>query len=66
MNKRFILLSSIVLFTACPTLPSFADYSTSTEAYETSPVGKIEFAPENLPPNATFDSKSALNFSIHI
>jgi outer membrane protein insertion porin family len=61
MNNRFILLSSIVLFTACPTLPSFADYSTSTEAYESTSVGKIEFTPENLPPNATFDSKSALN-----
>lgn len=60
MNNRFILLSSLVLFTATPSLPSFAAAS-STEAYESTTVGQIEITTENLPPNATFEAKTALN-----
>lgn len=61
MNNRFILLSSLVLFTIAPSLPSFASISSVSEAYENTRVGQIEVSPENLPPNATFDAKAALN-----
>lgn len=61
MNNRFILLSSLVLFTATPALPSFAAISSTSEAYENTRVGQIEVTPENLPPNATFDAKTAQN-----
>lgn len=60
MNKRFILISSLVLFTATFSVPTSAAYK-ATEAYESANVGQITITAENLPPNATFDAKAALS-----
>lgn len=61
MNKRFILLSSLVLFTAIPNTHSYALYPSQSEAYENTRVGKIEIIPQNLPPNSSFEQKTILN-----
>lgn len=59
MTNRFTLLTSLILFTSTPYLQSWTQ--PSTEAFEKSPVGKIEIIPENLPANQSFDSKTVLN-----
>ncbi|MEI8329063.1 MAG: outer membrane protein assembly factor BamA [Chlamydiia bacterium] len=59
MNNRFTLLTSIILFTSTPCLHSWS--ATPSEAFENTPVGKIEVTPENLPPNSTFDAKAILS-----
>jgi outer membrane protein insertion porin family len=59
MNKKFLLLSSVLLFTCASIDPLHASYI-ATEAYENKTVGKIDVQMENLAPDASFDPKPVL------
>lgn len=59
MSKKFLLLSSAVLFTCASIGNVHATYA-PTEAYENKTVGKIDIQMENLPPDASFDPKPVL------
>ncbi|MBM3207994.1 MAG: outer membrane protein assembly factor BamA [Chlamydiae bacterium] len=61
MNNQFILLSSLILFTATPSLSQLAASNISQQAYENTRVARVEIVPEQLAPNATFDPKPILN-----
>lgn len=60
MNKKFLLLSSVLLFTCSP-LERMHAASSSTEAYESKTVSAIDVQMENLPPDASFDPKAVLS-----
>ncbi len=59
MNKQILKYLSLIAFTCAPIHPMFAAYS-SVEAFEDRPIGNIEITVENLPANASFDSKTVL------
>jgi len=59
MNKKFLLLSSVLLFTCSS--PSYLEASyTETESYESKTVGRIDVQMEKLASDAPFDPKPVL------
>jgi outer membrane protein insertion porin family len=60
MNKKFLPLLSLVLFTCAPLTSTFAD-SAAVEAYEDRTVAHIDVSMENLAPQTSFDPKTVVS-----
>jgi outer membrane protein insertion porin family len=60
MSKRLLISLSLIALTCAPPLQLIAAPS-SIEAFEDRKIANIDITVENLPPNATFDSKMVLN-----
>ncbi|SRR5581483_8528840 len=61
MSKKLLVYLSLISFTCSPMPSLMASYSASTEAFEDRKIANIDIQPENLPPNASFDSKTVLS-----
>jgi outer membrane protein insertion porin family len=60
MNKKLVILFSLACFTCTPSIQVQAQPAV-IEAYENRSVASIEIKAENLPSNASFDSKTIAN-----
>lgn len=61
MSKRFLAFLSILCFSLTDQPHLQADTTNTSAAYDRMSVGNIEISTEQLPPNASFDSKNVLN-----
>ena len=61
MSKRFLLWLSCALLATSLMERSHCAYHGTSESYDDQQVGKIDVVAENLPANASFDQKNALN-----
>ena len=61
MSKRFLLWLSCALLATSLMERAHCTYLGTSESYDDQQVGKIDVVAENLPANASFDQKNALN-----
>ena len=60
MSNKFLSYLSLVAFTCAP-ISHLIAHSPAVEAFEDRKVANIDITIENLPPNASFDSKTVVN-----
>jgi outer membrane protein insertion porin family len=60
LHRRLLLSLSLVAGSCAPFTP-LAAYSSSVEVFENKKIAHIDIQAENLPPNASFDPKTALS-----
>jgi outer membrane protein insertion porin family len=61
MSKNLLAGLSLVALTCAPMHSLMANYPPSIEAFEDRKIANIDVQAENLPPNASFDSKAVLS-----
>ncbi|MBS0620934.1 MAG: outer membrane protein assembly factor BamA [Verrucomicrobia bacterium] len=61
MSKKLLTALSLVAFTCATITPLPSAPYTSVEAFEDQPIAHIDIQVENLPPEASFDSKAVIS-----